>query len=262
MLRHPLLLLFVCLVFAVTAYDASAKSRQLDTAESAKSAKAASVKKTSGKSGAAKSAKKGSKKQEIQGSTKAKSPKVKNSASRKKRSTRDAASLPIIDEEFAEKPNTVLSALSSIPADGRFSSPFGMRHQGKHVHMHTGVDISAERGTPVFAAASGVVRFAGQWDAYGRIVEIDHGNGLVTRYAHLDSFSVDEGAKVASGAQIGTVGRSGRTTGANLHFETLVNGKAVNPMMAEMWQRTPTELAAKRGTYVSGLRSTSKHVYY
>jgi murein DD-endopeptidase MepM/ murein hydrolase activator NlpD len=136
-----------------------------------------------------------------------------------------------------------------------------LSNKTKRGRMHTGIDITAARGTPVLAAASGVNCFAGRWGAYGKIVEIDHGNGLVTRYAHLDSYTIEEGAKIASGEQIGTVGRSGRTTGAHLHFETLVNGRTVDPMMAEMWRQTPEQLAAKRGTYVSGLRFTSKPIY-
>ena len=92
-------------------------------------------------------------------------------------------------------------------------------------------------------------------------MEIDHGNGLITRYAHLDQYTVTQGAKVASGEQIGTVGRTGRTTGAHLHFETLVNGRMVDPMLADLWQQSPGNLAKQDGTYVSGLRSDTKPVY-
>jgi murein DD-endopeptidase MepM/ murein hydrolase activator NlpD len=154
-----------------------------------------------------------------------------------------------------------LAALSTLPVEGDISSTYGARslsRKKKSSRMHSGVDITAPRGTPVLAAASGVVFFAGRWAAYGKIVEIDHGNGLITRYAHLDTKNVETGARVASGESIGTVGRSGRTTGAHLHFETLVNGRTVDPMKAEMWQQTPAQLAAKRGTYVSGLRFSAK----
>ena len=270
MLRHPLLLVCICLVMVFTVYDASAKIRQAGTAENTTSAEASKTvniskkdaPRSSGKSSIARRVKKSAPKKGVQASVKFKLAKAKDlNGCKYKRSSRDLASLPVIDEEFAETPNSVLAVLSSIPVDGHLSSPFGMRHlsgKTKRVRMHTGIDISTARGTPVFAAAPGVVCFAGRWGAYGRVVEVDHGNGLVTRYAHLDSYTIDEGAKVASGEQIGTVGRSGRTTGANLHFETLVNGKAVNPMMAEMWRQTPEQLAAKRGMYVSGLRSPFK----
>ena len=273
MLRHPFFLLIVCLGLFFTAYDASAKSRQSDTAEySTKSTKVAKSKsagvspkeavKASNKSRAAGSAKKTSKKQEVQVSTKAKLAKTKDLTSRKQKiSRRDPASLPDIDENFAETPDSVLTALSAIPADGNLSSPFGMRRlssKTKRVRMHTGIDIAAERGAPVFAAADGKVCFVGRWAAYGRIVEIDHGNGLVTRYAHLDRYIVKEGDMMAAGEQIGNIGRSGRTTGAHLHFETLVNGKAVNPMMAELLRQTPAQLATKRGMYVSELSASGR----
>ncbi|MDR0238805.1 MAG: peptidoglycan DD-metalloendopeptidase family protein, partial [Deltaproteobacteria bacterium] len=241
MLRHPILLLFVCLVLISTAYDASAKARQTDTAEySTKKTKAAQSKtavskeetaKAPGTSSTAGSAKKPSKKQHAQVPAKSNAAKDKVSQNRKqKKPSRDPASLPGIDEAFAETPDVVLAMLSAIPADGSISSYFGMRRlssKTKRVRMHTGIDITAPRGAPVLAAASGVVRFADRWSAYGRVVEIDHGNGLVTRYAHLDSYANAIGAKVTAGEQIGTVGRTGRTTGAHLHFETLVNGRPV-----------------------------------
>ena len=275
MLRHPFFLLFVCLALIFTAYDASAKARQTDTAEySAKNPKAAQSKtavskketaKAPGTSSTAGSAKKPSKKQQAQAPAKSNAAKDKVSQSRKqKKSSRDPASLPNVDEAFAEAPDAVLAMLSAIPTDGNISSYFGMRrlsNKTKRARMHTGIDITSPRGAPVLAAASGVVRFANRWSAYGRVVEIDHGNGLVTRYAHLDNYAVEDGAKVAAGEQVGTVGRSGRTTGSHLHFETLVNGRMVDPMMAEMWQQTPEQLTAKRGTYVSGLRAASKRFW-
>ena len=272
MLRHPFLVLFVCLALTGAAYDASAKVRQPDATESGvKSPKAAKPKAaasqkvaTNTSNGTADSTKKSSKKPQAQVSAKNKTAKNKASQSRNsKKSSRDPASLPVIDEAFAETPDSVLAALSAIPADGNISSYFGMRRisgKTKRGRMHTGVDITAARGSPVHAAASGVVCFVGRWNAYGRVVEIDHGHGLVTRYAHLDSYAVTEGAKVASGEQIGTVGRSGRTTGAHLHFETVVNGRTVDPMIAGMWQQSPEHLAAKRDRYVSGLRAPSKRI--
>jgi len=278
MLRRLFLLLFVCVGLLITAYDASATARQPNTTEksvtSTKAAKSQPVgvskkaaSKVSDKSGVAASVKKSSKKQKANVSRKSQSKtfQAKDAESRKyKKFRRDPASLPVIKEEFAETPHSVLTALSTVPVDGDISSMFGMRRiskKTKRVRMHTGVDITAPRGTPVLAAASGEVCYVGRWSAYGKIVEIDHGNGLITRYAHLDQFTVTQGAKVASGAQIGNVGRTGRTTGAHLHFETLVNGRTVDPMLAGLWRQAPGHLAAKGNTYVSGLRASPKPVY-
>ena len=282
--KYPLLLLIVCFALLAAAYDASAKIQRSATSATAedgvtstKAAKSKSVgvsKKETSQApdtpGVPDSGKKASKKQRAQASAKSKSKsqvkasKDQDGKTRKyKKSSRDPASLPAVDEAFAETPHSVLALLSSIPVEGDISSMFGMRRlssKTKRVRMHTGVDITAERGSPVLAAASGVVSFVGHWAAYGKIVEIDHGNGLVTRYAHLDRHAVAEGATVVAGDPIGAVGRTGRTTGAHLHFETLVNGRSVDPMLAEMWQQTPERLAAKRGMYVSGLRS-AKRVY-
>ena len=129
------------------------------------------------------------------------------------------------------------AALSTRPTSGPLSSTYGMRKLGgkKAARFHKGVDLNAKRGTSVVASASGVVTFVGKKDAYGKIVEIDHGNGLVTRYAHLDSFSVKQGARITAGKRIGTVGRTGRTTGPNLHFEVLVNNKHIDPLRLVRW---------------------------
>jgi murein DD-endopeptidase MepM/ murein hydrolase activator NlpD len=268
MLQTPIFVLFVCLALHLTAYEATAKLQQVGkteySAQTKKAAKTAVPQKESAKAKVAGNAKKSSKKQITQVSAK---PKVKNKAPNGRKfakASRDPASLPDVQEGFTETPHSLLMALSTIPVEGSISSTYGVRRlsgKKKRVRMHSGVDISAPRGTPVLAAASGVVFFAGHWAAYGKIVEIDHGNGLVTRYAHLDTKNVETGARVASGQAIGAVGRSGRTTGAHLHFETLVNGRTVDPMMAEIWRQTSGHLATKSGTYVSGLRSSAKPVY-
>ena len=269
MVKRPLLFLFVCLVLLITAYDASARVQRSSPAEgSTASVKTTKSKKetakASEKSGAVSKAKKPSQKREAQSAGKARGDASKAQASKsrkKKMPSRDPASLPIVDEEFAETPHSVFEILAVIPVEGEFSSLFGPRRlsaRTKRFRMHTGVDIRAVQGTPVLAAAAGVVCFVGGWANYGKVVEIDHGNGLVTRYAHLNSHGVEKGDMVESGEQIGTVGRTGRATGAHLHFETLVNGRYVDPLMAEMWAQAPGRLMAKRGTYVSGLRAASK----
>jgi murein DD-endopeptidase MepM/ murein hydrolase activator NlpD len=111
------------------------------------------------------------------------------------------------------------------------TSPFGVRidpfvHQPS---MHTGIDFRASPGDPIYATAAGRVTKAG-WDGgYGNMVEIDHGEGLSTRYGHMSAISVAVGERVRPGQVIGHVGSTGRSTGPHLHYETRVNGEAVNP---------------------------------
>jgi murein DD-endopeptidase MepM/ murein hydrolase activator NlpD len=95
--------------------------------------------------------------------------------------------------------------------------------------MHTGIDFRADHGAPVHAAGSGQVVSAEYAGGYGNMVEIDHGNGVVTRYAHLSSIRVAVGQTVDSATILGRVGSTGRSTGAHLHYETRVDGEAVDP---------------------------------
>jgi murein DD-endopeptidase MepM/ murein hydrolase activator NlpD len=116
-------------------------------------------------------------------------------------------------------------------ADGWFSSNFGYRIDpfDGHRAFHEGIDFPADSGTPIIAAASGKV-VAAEWHAqYGRIVEIDHGNGLLTRYAHMSRILVKVGDLVVRGQQVGAVGTTGRSTGPHLHFEVRLNGVPQNP---------------------------------
>ena len=112
--------------------------------------------------------------------------------------------------------------------DGWYSSNFGYRidpFTGQH-SMHEGIDFPAEAGTAIVAAASGKVVVAEWHPQYGKMVEIDHGNGLVSRYAHASSLLVKEGDLVVRGQRIATVGTTGRSTGPHLHFEVRLNGVA------------------------------------
>lgn len=111
------------------------------------------------------------------------------------------------------------------PVYGTVTSPFGSRG-GKH----TGVDIAARTGTPIKASDSGTVIFAGWQGGYGKFVIIDHGNGIVTRYAHCNSIYVSTGQRVNRGDVIASVGSTGNSTGSHLHFETLTYGAFRNPM--------------------------------
>lgn len=124
-----------------------------------------------------------------------------------------------------EIPKTVATGIFSMPTRGRISSRYGMRWGS----MHRGLDIAASHGTPIKAADAGTISFAGYQGSYGYMVEIDHGNGFKTRYAHCSKLLVKKGAKVTKGQHIANVGNSGRSTGAHLHFEVLKNGVHQNP---------------------------------
>lgn len=116
-------------------------------------------------------------------------------------------------------------------AAGQLGSAFGWRADpftGRPA-LHTGLDYEAPTGTPVLAAAGGVVVVQELQPAYGNLVEIDHGNDLVTRYAHLSRFAVRKGDLVRRGQKIAEVGSTGRSTGPHLHFEVLVRGVPQNP---------------------------------
>lgn len=112
------------------------------------------------------------------------------------------------------------------PISGPILSGFGMRGG----RMHTGLDIGAKYGAAVGAAGSGTVIRAGWHGGYGRTVDIDHGDGVVTRYAHLSRIGVGLGEAVERGQYIGRVGSSGHSTGPHLHFEVIINGSPRNPL--------------------------------
>jgi len=120
------------------------------------------------------------------------------------------------------------------PIDGELemASPFGVRTDpftGSPA-MHTGLDLHAETGEPVHATADGTVTSAGWSGGYGRMVEINHGNGLATRYGHLSAIDVHVGQTVKIGQVVGRAGTTGRSTGPHLHYETRVRGEAVDPV--------------------------------
>ncbi len=133
-----------------------------------------------------------------------------------------------------DKANTLLSRLPvGNPAKGApLSSPFGARTDPflGHAAMHSGLDFKASTGTEVRAAADGKVIDAGRNGGYGNMVEIDHGNGIATRYAHLSKIKVSTGDKITRGTVIGEVGSTGRSTGPHLHYEVRKHGKAVDPI--------------------------------
>jgi murein DD-endopeptidase MepM/ murein hydrolase activator NlpD len=113
------------------------------------------------------------------------------------------------------------------PVSGTVSSVFGDRSGGRHA----GIDILAPAGTEIVAALPGIAEFAGSGKrGYGRVVILDHGEGITTLYGHLATIRVQSGETVPAGAVIGTVGRSGNATTFHLHFELRVDGEALDPI--------------------------------
>jgi murein DD-endopeptidase MepM/ murein hydrolase activator NlpD len=133
-----------------------------------------------------------------------------------------------------ERLRSVVNALPlrrPMGADAEQSSAFGHRLDPftRALAMHSGVDFRAEHGSPVLSAAAGKVVLAEYHGGYGNMVEIDHGNGITTRYAHLSHIAVNDGQQVAVGTVVGRVGSTGRSTGPHLHYETRIEGDAVDP---------------------------------
>ena len=140
--------------------------------------------------------------------------------------------LQIVQTDVERRAALAAATPSIWPAIGWLSAQFGHREdpiEGGAAY-HTGIDISLDAGRPVYATAAGKVEAAWYNGAYGRMVVIDHGYGLKTRYAHLAGFAVAPGDQVERGRIIGYVGTSGRTTGPHLHYELLVNGQLMNPL--------------------------------
>jgi murein DD-endopeptidase MepM/ murein hydrolase activator NlpD len=146
-----------------------------------------------------------------------------------------AAGLAFAQAALAVAPKPAREALPTTPVEGKITLSFGQRSVllGDDRPTHEGVDIKAKRGSLVRASGAGKVidatsRYRGK-SAWGNVVVIDHGHGLVTRYAHLDSFTVKKGDTVDTGDVIGAVGSTGKSTGPHLHFEVIQDGLAIDP---------------------------------
>jgi murein DD-endopeptidase MepM/ murein hydrolase activator NlpD len=141
-----------------------------------------------------------------------------------------------LDEALA-KLESVKARASAVPihnpAPGRsISSSFGVRRDPllRTPAMHAGIDFRTPTGTPILSAGAGTVIRAGWAGGYGRMVEIDHGDGLTTRYAHMSRLKVSKGQRIETGVIVGEAGSSGRSTGPHLHYEVRRNGKAIDPL--------------------------------
>jgi hypothetical protein len=137
----------------------------------------------------------------------------------------------------ADRLDSLILAIHSLPLaapleDYELTSPFGSRDDpfNEQSAFHEGVDLGAPVGSPVFATGDGQVTWAGWRDKYGNLVEVDHGHGLVTRYAHLARTLVRVGDHVTRGRPIGLLGNTGRSTGPHLHYEVRVNDQATDPL--------------------------------
>ena len=132
-----------------------------------------------------------------------------------------------------ERREELAAATPSIwPAHGWLTGTFGGRSDPftGEPGFHQGIDISTEKGDPVYATADGTVEAAGYTGDYGNLIQIRHGFALTTRYGHLSGFAVRPGQSVSRGDVIGYIGSTGRSTGAHLHYEILANGKLINPL--------------------------------
>lgn len=137
----------------------------------------------------------------------------------------------MIESRLLEKRMQSMSVPNSRPVEGAIGSGFGFRSDPftGRAALHTGLDFPADTGTPINAAAGGVVLVSEMHPQYGNMVQLDHGRGLVTRYAHASKVLVNAGDIVKRGQRIALVGTSGRSTGPHLHFEVLLDGVPQNP---------------------------------
>lgn len=144
---------------------------------------------------------------------------------------RESAHLKKIRRTFSEAPPDSLSLMQ--PCEGVRSSSFGLRRvfNGESRNPHSGMDLAAPEGAPVLATAAGRVIDRGDYFFSGNMIILDHGQGLLTLYAHLSAMDVDVGEQVERGAQIGRVGATGRVTGAHLHFGVYLNSVPVDPAL-------------------------------
>jgi murein DD-endopeptidase MepM/ murein hydrolase activator NlpD len=151
-----------------------------------------------------------------------------------------------VSQNFEDKETAILDQLTTIennpgwaayspsawPHVGKINNEFGFRRNpfgGRKYEFHPGMDIDGEQGEIAYAAGAGTIIKAGRTGGYGNMIEIDHGNGITSRYGHLSRIDVQVGDKINRGDQLGAIGTTGRSTGPHLHFEVRYNDEALNP---------------------------------
>ena len=144
------------------------------------------------------------------------------------------AQIKALDRILSQKKwQSNLNYLANLPVrQGAITSTYGYRTDPftGRTAFHAGMDFSGAEGEDIYAVAAGIVSFAGQKSGYGNVIEITHGDGYITRYAHAQRLAAKEGDMVAKDQVIAYMGSTGRSTGTHLHYEVLVNGKQIDPM--------------------------------
>lgn len=144
-----------------------------------------------------------------------------------------SASFAEVTDTLAKNVQRLASTPSIMPTAGWLSSQFTRSRYHPILHIsrpHEGIDVSAPMGAPVVAPAAGVVTMVTRQNGYGLVMQLDHGNGIVTKYAHLSRVSVKQGQRVTRGQLVANVGNSGLSTGPHLHYEIHINGRVVDPL--------------------------------
>jgi murein DD-endopeptidase MepM/ murein hydrolase activator NlpD len=165
--------------------------------------------------------------------------KVQLSADDEARATREIALIQELKRHWRSAPDTDPSFL--LPAKGRLAGRFGLRRffNGEPRSPHAGLDVAVGRGTPIKASAHGTVLAVDDYFFNGKTVFVDHGNGLITMYCHLDRIDVQSGESVRKGQALGLSGKTGRATGPHLHWSVVLNGAMVDPELFIAAKRRP-----------------------
>jgi murein DD-endopeptidase MepM/ murein hydrolase activator NlpD len=144
-----------------------------------------------------------------------------------------SARFAAVTDSLEQNAQRFASVPSIMPTAGWLTSQFSRNRKHPLLHVsrpHEGIDVSAPMGAPIIAPASGTVTKVTKEAGYGNVLEIDHGNGIVTRYAHCSKIDVRQGQRVTRGQRVAAVGSTGLSTGPHLHYEIHINGKVVDPL--------------------------------